>query len=262
VLSAIALCTTFGCLLTIDDSLKNRAALPADAAADAAADAPPSSYADTVRADAPVAYFRLGERPGATTAESAVGSARGTYRGAPELGVRGALMDDTAVRFARGDFVFVGRDALSFDANRSFTIEAWVRSDSDAEQCVLGRIATVDGADHGILLVVSRERKAAFVRQHDNLAQLGGQRALPSGAFAHVVAVYEAPVMRLYVDGELDGSTTDDVPIKPGSADLTIAARTPGFPCFDGALDEVAVYASALSADAVRRHHEAARLVR
>ena len=75
-------------------------------ALDAGADAQPSSYADEVLSDAPVAYFRLGEKSG-TQAKDEMSAVLAGYVGAVTLDQPGAIRGDTngveAVEHARRD---------------------------------------------------------------------------------------------------------------------------------------------------------------
>ena len=66
---------------------------------------PTGGYADTILADQPAAYFRLGESPGATTAKDASGNGHGgNYNGSFTLGSAGSMPAelDTAINFTGG----------------------------------------------------------------------------------------------------------------------------------------------------------------
>src|ERR1035438_3131412 len=87
-----------------------------------------SQYQATVLADHPVAYYRLGEAPGATAAVDSSGNGNnGTYENGAVLGVPGLIVDpaNTAVNFASGDVVIPDAPDLDF-VNAPFTIEAWI----------------------------------------------------------------------------------------------------------------------------------------
>ena len=60
-----------------------------------------AAYRDSVLADSPAAYWRLGEPSGTTAADASGNNRTGSYVGSPTLGVGGALVGDsnTAVSF-------------------------------------------------------------------------------------------------------------------------------------------------------------------
>ena len=60
-----------------------------------------ASYSSTVLADAPVAYWRLGESAGTAMVDSTANANSGTYQGGYTLGQPGAIAgdSDTAVTF-------------------------------------------------------------------------------------------------------------------------------------------------------------------
>jgi hypothetical protein len=84
-------------------------------------------YKDEVLADAPAAYWRLGEASG-TTAKEGIGGRHGTYTNGPTLAQTGAPTGDpdTAVRFDGVDDRV--RVPYSSALNPSaFTLEAWAK---------------------------------------------------------------------------------------------------------------------------------------
>ena len=70
-----------------------------------------------------MAYYRLGEAPGATVAADSSGN--GTYEGSPILGVNGLITDpaNTTVSFINGDVVVPDAPDLDF-VDAPFMIEA------------------------------------------------------------------------------------------------------------------------------------------
>jgi hypothetical protein len=94
----------------------------------------PPGYADTVRADAPILYYRFGESSG-TIAVAEVGG-NGTYNGAPALGQPGAIADGTtAVRLDGVDDTITLPSSLTLPAGSSITVEWWqYLVPSDAKQ--------------------------------------------------------------------------------------------------------------------------------
>src|SRR5579864_4064893 len=84
-----------------------------------------SMYKQTVLADHPIAYYRLGEPPGAPVALDSSGHHHtGTYANYPGLGVPGLIAGtaNTAVDFTRGEVIIPNYNHLNF-VNAPFTIE-------------------------------------------------------------------------------------------------------------------------------------------
>src|SRR5437867_3175240 len=58
-----------------------------------------AAYVDTVTADHPTGYWRLGDSTGTTAVDNSASQVNGTYVGSPALGQTGAVQGDTAVTF-------------------------------------------------------------------------------------------------------------------------------------------------------------------
>src|SRR5687768_14662270 len=90
----------------------------------------PSAYSMTVLADAPVAYWRLGEASGPFAFDATGHGHTGTYMMSPGLGTPGAIAgdSDTAVRF---DGI---NDHVRFNQvlGGNFTLEAWIRTTANS----------------------------------------------------------------------------------------------------------------------------------
>src|SRR6185436_16466404 len=82
------------------------------------------SYRDTILADKPVAYWRLGEATLVGQAADEVGSVPGKYEPGLTPGVPGATGDgNTAVKF--GSAVATFEDSFDFSGH-AFSVELWV----------------------------------------------------------------------------------------------------------------------------------------
>ena len=94
--------------------------------------APAGSYANDIMSDNPVAYYRLGDNPGRTTAADASGHGlSGTYTSGVTLGVTGAMPSDsdTAAQFPSvPDYVtgsYVQLPSGFADFHNGFSFEVW-----------------------------------------------------------------------------------------------------------------------------------------
>jgi len=94
---------------------------------------------------------------------------------------------------------------------------------------------------------------------------LGSGAITQANTWYHVVATYDGTMMRIYVNGVLDGSRTAPESGPAGTIayasdghGVGIGAAFAGGPVFGGKIDEVAVYDKALSAARVADHYAAA----
>lgn len=89
---------------------------------------PDQIYRDTITADSPEAYWRLGESTG-TTATDQTGAHNGTYAGGTLLGQPGALIGDTDTS-AEFDGTNDAVQALDqpWRSSTGFTVESWVKT--------------------------------------------------------------------------------------------------------------------------------------
>src|SRR5262245_57226551 len=92
---------------------------------------PLSRYAETVLADKPVAYYRLGGTTEESAARDEITGRRGTFSGRFVRGVAGAIAgdSDTAVEFDSGQLSL--GDAFDFPGAASYSLEAWIRLGSE-----------------------------------------------------------------------------------------------------------------------------------
>jgi len=250
-----------------------------------AGNAPPS-YRRSVERDEPRGWWRLGDPVtgiDATLAYDASGNElNGVYGADVSRGEAGALRadDDTAARFAGadpgpGDEVLVGDSSL-FDFGNDFSVEAWLKvslASDRRERAVVAKYDDEDGPyERGWVLSVTDdpgyEGRVKAVLDHgvNSTTAYGPALNVNDGDWHHVALVVdrcnEMTVcpdngILLYVDrvGSITpapslGSVSNDEPFTIGDTD--------GYDPFDGTLDEVAVYAYALSDERVRAHYDSA----
>jgi Concanavalin A-like lectin/glucanases superfamily/Fibronectin type III domain len=214
-------------------------------------------YSSAVVADGPVGYWRLGEASG-TTAADVTGAHPGTYFNSPQLGVTGLLSGEanSAVRLdGLNDYVRVpSTSALSPTATVS--VEAWIKPEAIPATGAFASIATKPEAYslqfNGPRLEFTVMRSGQRYRTQ---APIG---AVQAGSTYHVVGTYDGANARLYVNG---------VEVATRALTGAVGSSTSGFifgswdgssERFKGTVDEVAVYAHALSPSRVTAHRDAA----
>ena len=221
-------------------------------------------YVQAVIADGPRAYWRLGESaPGA--AADQLGTRPGEYVGSVELGVSGALASetDTAVMLdGTSAYVLVG-PTLGFDGTAEFSIEAWMMPTATDNQRAIVARATFNDLSviaDGYRFILS-DGQLRFERSSQAMLEWVSGGAPPLGSFSHVVGVYDGADLRLYLDGNLVGTSASSTPlVTSGSLALGVDLMFDSGPenHFAGALDEVAIYDHALSDERIVAHFQAA----
>lgn len=237
---------------------------PYDAEVDAAID----GYSAVVLLDEPVAYWRLDEPSGSTTARDVVGGHDGTYTGVCDKGAEGILGPgtDTAVLFTENggcNIVVEDAEALAFTERSSFTVECWLYRMVWADPVVdFFRHTTGDsGTLDGYYLDIQHEN-AHFGRCRDGGCESAGTAAVQRDGWHHIALVFDQELsdigaMRVYVDGESDLSMegTGNVAIEPpGGAAFVLGDARGNDTSLFGVLDECAVYDKALSAQRIAEH--------
>jgi len=217
-----------------------------------------TAYRDTVLADTPRGYWRLGEASGTVAADTAATSA-GAYQRGVTLGEPGAITGDpdTAVRLdGLNDAVRIPSVA-GLNSSSALSLEALVRPGG-----LPPGTSTVMRKDQQYLLRITAQGNLIF-----RLWKSGSERELSTAAgvivdnvWSHVLATYDGAAMRIFVNGRLRASLTLTAPVDTGTRDLYVGASI-DYDWLAGRVDDVAVYTRALSAADVQRHFDAAGII-
>lgn len=227
------------------------------------------SYVETVLADHPIAYWRLGEATGASSAKSEVGSIACSLNGPMTWSAPGATANDanTALQLD-GEGTLDCGNRFDFTGVQPFTLEAWLRVDTLDQVYRFAFAKRDEGAAGGIAayaLVLHAPEGISFQRQianvdHGVTMPFTIPLTMPTTAFRHVVGVYTGAELQLFSDGDLVATTPDDrsapsidAPFRIGSFQLGTSYG------FVGTLDELAIYDKAVSAERIHAHYLAAR---
>jgi hypothetical protein len=232
-----------------------------------------SVYESVVLADSPAAYWRLADTSG-TTAATRSGTPAGTYAGAPALGVGGATADgDPAVAFDGSTQSISLGDVYDYSGTPSFSVEMWIKpgtANQNSWQALADKTVYRSGNDRdGWAIWIAPANDAdplwqsrlqfdrwSGTTQH---GQPSGGTKLQAGLWYHVVCTYDGTTSRVYVNGALDKSRATTLSIPNTAAILRLAGAQGAPDAFGGAMDDVAIYPSALSAARVTAHYNAGR---
>ncbi|MDQ1746891.1 MAG: trimeric autotransporter adhesin, partial [Frankiaceae bacterium] len=213
-----------------------------------------TSYASAVLGDQPIAYFRLGEKSGATTAADASGHTAGSYTGVT-LGVPGALPhdSDTAALFDGATSAVSVADSPALRLNGSFTIEFWAKLKTFMNTYPGLMIKGASATANGYLVWYTSDGALHFKRNNVDVATPAG--VFNTSAWHDYAVSYDGSTLRWYVDGQAVSSRAVTFPTNAGTDPLKLGR---GDRFGNDYLDEVAVYASALTPTRVGAHFSAA----
>lgn len=247
---------------------------------DAAAPAD-DAYRQTVMADAPVAYWRLGDAEGAP-AKDEVGDAHpGAYYGNVEHEVAGIIAGNGAARFDGSTGCIGVGEYFRFPGRVAFSVEGWVNlTEYGAEGT---RMVSTEGFPTGIrsgwnLSASYGDTGYAYFdawssEGSDNQYVMGAYAStspehgkLPLGEWSHVVGTFHDEAEEIWVNGVLRNRARQSTLDRANAGTLTIGCAGSGDgPIYlgaKGALDEIAIYDKVLSPERIAAHHAAGRASR
>ena len=242
-----------------------------------------SYYTETIIADSPYAYYRLGEASGTTAVNEIVTCGDGTYVNTPTLGADGAIAGDTDTAVTFDGTVAAGlRQSVNCGTMASLgsglddiTIEAWFKtSTTDAIQTIVSSVSS-GGSDTSVLITLNTTTNYAvetgkwrfFVRDDDNTyttAKINSNTGVTDGQWHHLVAMYNNvdDEWTVYIDNDRQIVSQSS----QGSPDnfsnfvddffIGVTLDPTYVLPFDGTIDEVAIYLSELTPAQIKTHYD------
>jgi len=221
-----------------------------------------SAYSDTIVADGPLGYWRLGESDPSQPAMDSSGNGNdGAYMGGVTLGMPGAIANDndTAAGFdGASGFVDIPSNG-TFDLNNQFSLEAWVINSGQQLQQA-GRIFSNGGFAWGIVTGGGTFTKDAVrFTTFSHMDYDSNLTIVPEDGSWHYLAVTldDTNTATFYLDGGQTDSIPGPSPAFSSGLDLFIGKNpyqnAPEY--FNGCIDEPAVYPSVLSPDQIANHY-------
>lgn len=222
------------------------------------------SYRSVVIADSPLAYYRLGEMQPAVTAGDESTGFFGTYVGTPLTGATGPgnSEHDWATRFQSAvgaDYVTIAHSSI-LNSTAAITVECWANPDllnaPAAGNSLFGKWAASSSGRNWLLWFNSTTGQPSWFISS---GQINSPTSATTGAWYHLVGVSDGTTMRLYVNGAT--AVTATAPNLNGASTYTVnigklRADDGAFPA-RSAIDECAIYATALSSSRVLAHYNA-----
>ena len=197
-------------------------------------------------------WWQMDEGSGTTVTDSSAYDRLSNVSGTPAWvpGSRGS-----ALHFDGTNDWITAPDADSLDLSGSITIAAWIRPEQYATQDLVTK--AIKDSTNGFQLSLATTKSDASTRRvffRLNEATNGDTYRINStteypidGTWVHVAATYDGTTMSLYYNGTLQSSMLFEGPIATNAIDLGIGAQSDGVRQFMGTLDDVRVYARALS---------------
>jgi photosystem II stability/assembly factor-like uncharacterized protein len=174
----------------------------------------------------------------------------------------------TALRFDGSSNAYVSLPKYTRklkNIHNSFTVEAIVRIDS---QDSLQNSPIVSDKNRynepGGFLLRSRNQRMVFSvagdeSNPDEKVVVRSKTRLRRGTWYHVVATFHKGVVKLYINGNLEDDNSTDVnferTVLQDSNPLYLGSSRINEAYFNGAIDEVRIYDSALTVDEINKHH-------
>jgi RHS repeat-associated protein len=220
------------------------------------------TYSGTVLASSPLGYWRLDEASGTTALDKSGSNNPGTYSSSGvQLNQAGSVATDlaTAAKFDG----FAGSVAVaassSLNVGGPMTIEAWINKSSQT----IGPIVEYNnGSAYGVQFWNYATWDSLFVNFFDTTGTshvlYSAAGLFKTGIWYHVAAVYDGSYGSLYVNGVLVARTYMGAFTPQTSYQLYIAKRPNTAYFFAGTIDDVAVYAGALTASTILSQYNAA----
>jgi|GEM_PF-5061156 len=219
-------------------------------------------YSDAVQADTPIRYYRLDEASGTVAAEAANGQ-NGTYTGGYTLGVTGALTGDTDAAITLNGttgYVVMTVGAPMIAGNGAFSHEVWIKFAANPASAQIFFHAGANGSSNNSFQMYLASTGKVFAGFF-GMPGISSTAALSTATWHHVVSTWDGTTQLLYIDGAVQTATASPGAANQGATFYQLGAQNnvgtmTNF--WSGQLDEVATYASTLSAARITAHYTAA----
>ena len=221
---------------------------------------PISGYAGAVAADNPIRYYRMGETSGrsATDYASSTTCRPAAYTYGTTLTAAGPVVVD-ANAAATGPSATLGVGSLDGLPNggSARTYEAWERATATGTMGLF----SYGTATTNQYMALTMSSTTLSLDAYTNYVQLTTPRSLEDGSWHQVAATFDGvSTATLYVDGASIGTGTLS-PATTLDQGLWLGNAADGASFLQGALGEVSIYPTALSAARIQAHYNASQLV-
>jgi|SRR5882672_1146350 len=217
----------------------------------------PPNYSATVLADFPTAYYRLNEASGLVAIDDAAVPHNGTIPATGiTYGVPGAA-GSTALAFDGADTTQITTPPAStsgIDGTTTITLECWV---NPTVNITATKIALSFRGDAGVSYLGVQNLVPYVVLGHQTpfLQHTLNAGAAPIGVWTYLAMTYDGTRQILYVNGVPIQAALWSHAFSLGTAGMFIGGYSFAGFGFPGGIDEVALYATALSPERIAQHY-------
>ncbi len=221
-----------------------------------------TGYAEAVSGDAPLAFWRLGETSGTSAADASGNGRTGTYGGGVTLGAAGAIADGDAAVTMDGNDDHLIRNPFGGFPGGAISVEFWVKGTNTTKA---GGVFSYEISSIDNEFQIRDYRNFVIFR---NTSVLTTGVSANDGAWHHIVVTWRGSDGRtqLFKDGALAFTGTAASGTSMGAGGAVVLGQDQdgvgtGYDpaqAFQGSMDDVSVYASALPAERVGAHYAAA----
>ena len=196
-----------------------------------------------------VSWWPMDETGGTTTIDIADAN-DGTHIGGP-IPVTGKVAGALSFNGVNQRVEISDTTGSNLDITNQITIDAWIKPTVSQ----LGGIATKFGSSprsgYGMFFRGDQGNIVdGFIGKGNTFFRVIGSTSIPLNQYTHVAMTYDGAVMKLYINGALDGTTSTSGAMNTNNVRLIIGARDSSgsvIQFFNGEIDEVEIFNRALS---------------
>ncbi len=210
-----------------------------------------SAYASAVLENRPTAYWRLSETSGTAANDASPNGKNATYSGSPTLGAAGPLIGEPSDRAVT--FNGSSQRANGPQLTTPGTIEAWVKLSTNTGTLPVFSNRDSQATQSMIFFGTSGGKAFSYVNSRSP-APLTGTTRIDDGAWHQIAYSWDGSTGKIYVDGQLQTSSTQSDSQPRRTATGYVGYDLPNGSYFAGSIDDVALYANALPASELLDH--------
>ncbi len=227
-----------------------------------------SPYVQNVATDDIAHLWRLGEASGNSV--DLIGGSDLNLAGRVTRGQTGAISGDADKSTAFNTSTIASQNngnaysTVREQGTDTFTVESWIKTTTTSGGKIIGfgSEQTANSGSYDRQVYMSNSGQIYFGVYPGTVRAINTTQSYRDGQWHHVVATLGADGMKLYVDGSLKAQRADTTTAqgyqgywRVGNDNLNGWPDAPSSVQFEGSIDEVAVYNSALSAERVSSHY-------
>lgn len=209
-------------------------------------------YNDTVLADSPLVYLKLDETSGSTVADSGSTGGTATVGAGVTLNQTGINGGGKAISTAGGTTSYVSKVVSGTPfADKVFSVEWWQKGGANSKD-----VGEYYGSGAGYGVIIDGSGKLKFtIYGGTTSAALTSTTTVTGSTWHHIVFTANGNSFKLYVDGNLEASSTTNIGTFAPSATLYVGSYQSTAAA--ASYDEFALYDAELSSTRITAHKNA-----